>query len=172
MFRQYPRTAMNSLARFTLQKLQRTTIVFASSFLFALMIFSSGCAHTEAYVEPAAGPVIPAELEVEAPLWLLSIDGKKFSNSGWNNLKRVRILPGPHVVELSFSTWETLQFTRMGETRLTRRRISGMPVKLQLLARPKKVYVAGYRNQISPTEISGVWQPFISEFEPFDPKQP
>ena len=132
--------------------------------MFALMILSSGCAHTEAYVEPAAGPVIPAELEVEAPLWLLSIDGKKFSNSGWNNLKRVRILPGPHVVELSFSTWETLQFTRMGETRLTRRRISGMPVKFQLHARPKKVYVAGYRNQISHTEISGVWQPFISKY--------
>jgi hypothetical protein len=172
MFGQNPGASMNPLEAALLHQIRRKTMLFGIGLLLALLVFNSGCATAERYVEPAPGTANLPELQVEAPLWLLAIDGKKFSNKGWSDFQRVRILPGPHVLKLSFSSWETIRVTRLGETHLLRRRISSMPAQLQFFARPQKVYVVGYRNQLSPTEISGVWQPFINEFEPFDPAKP
>lgn len=138
--------------------------------LLCVTLFTSACAHTRRYVEPAGNANELATIQIEAPVWLVSMDGEKFSNRGWSDLKKVNVRPGRHLLQFSLAGFETVEVKRPPDKFLVRRRIhSTGPATVQLSAKPGKVYIVQHRRTSSPEAVSGKWQPFIGEFEPFDP---
>src|SRR5215470_6969082 len=70
------------------------------------LAFIVSCAHEKMY----SGPTLPDEqlatLEATTPMWLVSVDGHHMSSFGLHDTVRVKIVPGSHNVEVSYSSTE------------------------------------------------------------------
>jgi hypothetical protein len=81
--------------------IRRSPRFFLLVVLLPLALLTS-CAHTQRYAEPNLPPNELATLEVTAPVWIVSLDGGSVSSSVFSDRTRIRILPGPHRVELAY----------------------------------------------------------------------
>jgi hypothetical protein len=91
---------MIQLPQFVFKRLSSLVALFC-------VVFTISCAHEKMY----SGPTLPddqlATLEATTPMWLVSVDGRHMSSFGLHDTVRVKILPGPHKVEVSYSSIET-----------------------------------------------------------------
>src|SRR5262249_21384883 len=91
---------MNPLAQFVFKR-------FPSLLALICVAFTTSCAHEKMY----SGPTLPddrlATLEATTPMWLVTVDGHHMSSFGLHDTVRVKILPGSHDVEVSYSSVET-----------------------------------------------------------------
>jgi hypothetical protein len=144
---------MNALPRFALRWIPRL-------FGLVLLTFAVSCAHEKMY----SGPKLPddqlATLEATTPMWLVSVDGHHISSFGLHDTVRVKLLPGPHKVELGFSSMQTGtavdiygNFAGVRQETWSKRNFP-----ITFTAR------AGYRYVAHPGRIGASdWEPFISE---------
>lgn len=144
---------MNCLAQLYIKRLRAT---FGLTFL-ALV---ASCAHEKMY----PGPTLPdnqlATLEATAPMWLVSVDGHRLSSLGLHDAVRVKILPGPHNIEVAYSAKDmgtaVDQYGNFGRVR--QETWSGKNFPLTFTAK------AGYRYVAHPGRIGlSDWEPFVNE---------
>ena len=137
--------------------------------LLAFALFSISCAHTRPYVEPSIAAGELAVLEVSAPVWLVTLDGLDVSHNGWGDLKRLKLMPGAHVIEVSLAGTDRITKPWDGHPLTRARRISGQGnITIRFVATAGKTYVVGYETN----EKLHKWRAFVSEFLPFDLSSP
>jgi hypothetical protein len=138
----------------------------AGSFIYNLLtpalttLLTVSCAHEKMY----SGPKLPDEqlatLEATAPMWLVSVDGHKMSSIGLRDTVRVKILPGPHNIEVSYNSTDIgTGVDKYGNfARMRQETWSGKNFPLTFTAKAGYRYVA-HAGRIGISD----WEPFISE---------
>lgn len=142
---------------------QLAKIVFKRSLSLSAMlclVFAVSCAHEKMY----SGPTVPddqlATLEATTPMWLVSVDGHHLSSFGLHDSVRVKILPGPHRVEVSYNSMETgTTVDRYGNFATVRQETwSKKNFPITFTARAGYRYVA-HAGRIGVSD----WEPYITE---------
>jgi hypothetical protein len=114
-----------------------------------------------------SGPTLPDEqlatLEATTPMWLVSVDGHHMSSLGLHDTVRVKILPGSHNVEVSYSSMETgTTVDRYGNFARARQETwSKKNFPITFTARAGYRYVA-HAGRIGLSD----WEPYITESLP------
>lgn len=127
------------------------------------VVFMVSCAHERMY----SGPTLPDEqlatLEATTPMWLVSVDGHHMSSLGLHDTVRVKILPGSHNVEVSYSSMETgTTVDRYGNFARARQETwSKKNFPITFTARAGYRYVA-HAGRIGLSD----WEPYITESLP------
>jgi hypothetical protein len=126
-----------------------------------LTAITVSCVHEKMY----SGPKLPddqlATVEATTPMWLVSLDGHHISSIGLLDTVRLKILPGPHTVEVSYNSSETgTAVDAYGNFYRARRETSSKKNHpITFMAK------AGYRYVAYPGRIGAFnWEPFISEY--------
>jgi hypothetical protein len=147
---------MNRLAHFVLKRVVNLLPLVG-------LAFTISCAHEKMY----SGPILPddqlATLEATTPMWLVSLDGHHISSLGLHDTLRVKILPGLHKVEVSYSSIAMgTAVDKYGNfVRVHQETWSKKNFPITFTAR------AGYRYVAHPGRIGGSdWEPFITESLP------
>ncbi len=148
-------------------KLRRATDVLFACFV---LILAAGCASTRSYVEPSetAGPA--AKVEATAPVWILSIDGRPVSGTGFDDTRSLRLTPGRHEVVVTFRTTETVDAAPEGSQRSplpnkVHRPTVSQPVKIPITAKPGFNYVIQFERDAEKKQVV-FW---VGEFEDIKP---
>jgi hypothetical protein len=135
--------------------------------LVFLLLALSGCAAR--YHEPPKSESQFASLEAVAPVWIVSIDGKKVSRVGFTGHKQFRVFPGDHVIEVQYSSLErrTNYFWngRAYESEVRLQSNQNVPIKFS--AREGRIYY------LKAGRMDSSWKPFVTDtLEPVfsDPK--
>jgi hypothetical protein len=141
-----------------------------ASWFFALCgtaLMTVSCAHTKSYIEPVASEQT-AVLQVDVPLWLISVDGEKVSNGiGLRDRKEVRVRQGRHKLELSLAGFRSVMAGYPnGSERMVKRSFQSVgTAQLDFLAWPGYTYVVSHEeNRVN--EDSFRWKATINEFKP------
>ncbi len=144
---------MNCLAHLYIKRL-------LAMFAFTLSALVASCVHEKMY----SGPTLPddqlATLEATAPMWLVAVDGHRLSSFGLHDTVRVKILPGPHNIEVAYSARDSGTAVDQYGTfaRVRQETWSGKNFPITFVARARYRYVA------HPGRIGGSdWEPFVSE---------
>ena len=149
-------TCMNQLARFIFK-------VFRGFLAMTCVAFMVSCAHEKMY----SGPKVPddqlATLEATTPLWLITVDGHRMSSFSLHDTVRLRILPGPHKVEVSYNSMENkTTMDRYGRFETVRDETwSKKNFPITFTARAGYRYVA-HAGRIGTSD----WEPYITESLP------
>ena len=101
------------------------------------------CAHTNYYSEPSRPDSQVALLEVNLPLWIVSLDDQPVSYGLTEDLKTLKVVPGPHSIVIQYSGTEArikrepLQLIPLVQSR----RVTGRDrVRLQFVAQAGHTY--------------------------------
>lgn len=130
---------------------------------FVLLGLVVSCAHEKLY----SGPTLPddqlATLEATTPTWLVSVDGHHISSFGLRDTVRVKILPGPHKVEVGYSSMEARtgvdQYGNFAPVRQQTWSQRNYPINFSARA--------GYRYVAHPGRIGASdWEPYVTESLP------
>ena len=147
---------MIQLAQFVLNR-------FSSLLALICLVFIVSCAHEKMY----SGPTLPddqlATLETTTPMWLVFVDGRHMSSFGLHDTVRVKIPPGSHNVEVSFSITGTgTTVDRYGNFATVRQETwSKKNFPITFTARAGYRYVA-HAGRIGASD----WEPYITESLP------
>jgi hypothetical protein len=115
-------------------------------FCLVTMLMLASCAHQKTYVAPDLGPEQTAILEAKVPIWIVSIDGEKVSSLSLHDSAFVKLLPGPHIIEVTFQQSDMRHVMVGGYPYLRRSRtyVKG-PLKLRMLAQAGCKYIVDYK---------------------------
>jgi hypothetical protein len=129
-------------------------------FGLVLPALAASCVHEKMY----SGPTLPdaqlATVEATAPMWLVSVDGHRLSSFGLHDTVRVKILPGPHNIEVAYSARDMgTAVDKYGNfVRVREETWSGRNFPITFTAK------AGFRYVAHPGRIGASdWEPFVSE---------
>jgi hypothetical protein len=144
---------MNDLPRFAGRWIPRLLgVVF--------LAFAGSCAHEKMY----SGPTLPDEqlatLEATTPMWLVTVDGHHMSSFGLHDTVRVKLLPGPHNIEVSYNSMTTRtavdQYGNFGRVRDETWSKRNFPITFTARA--------GYRYVAHAGRIGASnWEPYVTE---------
>ena len=139
---------------------QSARICIAVMFALFLSGLTMSCVHEKMY----SGPTLPddqvATIEATTPMWLVSVDGHHISSIGLRDTVRLKILPGPHSVQVSYNSFDTgTTMDVYGNLHRVRQETSSKKnYPLMFTAKP------GFRYVAHPGRIGAFdWEPFISE---------
>ncbi len=143
--------------------------IFPGKPLFCALsaVFLISCAQMPLYREPDLPEAKTAALEATLPVWIVSIDGERVSNLGVPEDRRIKILPGPHNVEVTYRGTDTKikdSSEQIGPEMIERKRVSSGNVKLNFIARAGRTYFVNDGRE------GNKWRPTIGEFETIDVK--
>jgi len=127
-----------------------------------LVWWVSACAATKDYTEPAWPENETAILEASVPVWIISLDGQRVSYDLNGDTKSIKVLPGDHVVQVSYSRVEEVPppYSPPGSYLFTQRRTahSNGYADLKFTAKP------GHTYSISSGRAGNKWAPSIHDF--------
>jgi hypothetical protein len=121
--------------------------------LLLVLLTFTGCA--SAYREPALSQNETACINATAPVWIVTIDGKKVSRAGVSGHKQFRVSTGRHLVEV--------QYSEIGKP------ISGIPYAARDRIVSQKnvplsfVASAGKNYYVKEGRSGYAWNPFITD---------
>jgi hypothetical protein len=111
-----------------------------------------------------SGPTLPddqlATVEATTPMWLVSVDDHHISSLNLHDTVRLKILPGPHKVEVSYNSMEMgTAVDKYGNfVRLHQETWSKRNFPITFTAKAGSRYVA-HPGRIGASD----WEPFITE---------
>ena len=125
--------------------------------LFSLLVAFSGCASR--YQEPRGDEPQTASLEAIAPVWVVSIDGKKVSRVSISGHKQFKISPGAHTAEVQFSGLERgtnfIWSGRAYESEIHIQSRQNVPIKFSA--------AGGRTYYIKAGRMDSSWKPFVTD---------
>lgn len=143
----------------------RRRIPVLSALVLPALVVS--CAHQKAYTPPNLSDEQAAIIEVKVPIWIVSIDGEKVPSLSLHDSTFIKIVPGPHIVEVAFQQFASRQVMERGVLTLEHSRSYGEhPVKLKMLAIAGSRYVINYKLEVDEGSKRNIWKVWIVKLEP------
>lgn len=142
----------------------RTSGPIVSALVISALIAS--CAHQKRYAAPNLGDEQTAILEARVPMWIVSIDGENVSSLSLHDTAFIKLLPGPHIVEVAFQQFGSRQMVDRGVLTLEQSRTYGeRSLKLKMLATAGCKYVVEYKLEVDEHSKRKIWNVRIVKLE-------
>jgi hypothetical protein len=133
---------------------------------FILILMLASCATQKTYTAPNLGVEQTAILDAKLPIWIVSIDGEKVSSLSLHDTTSVKLLPGPHLIEVVLQGFSTRYIMEHGIPKLERSRTYGEhSLKLRMLARPGCKYFVDYTLEGDNNLNTKIWKARIVELD-------
>jgi hypothetical protein len=118
------------------------------------------------YMAPDLGVEQTSILEARVPIWIVSIDGEKVSSLSLHDSKFVKLLPGPHVIEVVLQGFGIQHVMKDGFPRLQQSRTYGEhSLKLRMLPKAGCKYVVDYTLEEDESSKEKIWKAWIVKLE-------